>query len=93
MPTVVLETFHAGPLPQTNSLLAIESGTVALGALKRAEDQDGTILRLYETDRSATTARVAMPGWEQSVEAEFVPCELKTFCFPTMPKNRSGRST
>ncbi|MDP9070136.1 MAG: hypothetical protein M3N68_02380 [Actinomycetota bacterium] len=77
-PTVVLETFHPGPLPQTNSFLAIESGTVALGALKRAEDGTGTILRLYETDRTATTARVAMTAWGRVSEERFAPGRIKT---------------
>ena len=77
-PTVVLETFHPGPLPKTNSFLAIESGTVALGALKRAEDGDSTILRLYETDRTATTARVAMTAWGRISEERFGPGEIRT---------------
>jgi len=81
-PTVVLETSHPGPLPQTNSFLAIESGSVALGALKRAEDGDGTIVRLYETDRTATTARVKMAAWGRSVEMTLSPCEVKTLRAP-----------
>jgi len=82
----VLETFHAGSLPQTNSFLAIESGTVALGALKRAEDGDATILSIYETDRTATTARIILPTWNRTFGADFTPCEFKTFLIPNEPQ-------
>ncbi len=53
---------HSGELTGSGSFLAIEGGTVALSSVKRAEDRDALILRLWETSGALTEAVIAMPG-------------------------------
>ncbi len=81
-PHVVLETFHPGPLPQAQSFVSIDEGSVALGALKRAEDGHATILRLAETDGATTRAKISLRPWNRTIEADFTPSEIKTFLIP-----------
>jgi alpha-mannosidase len=51
-----------GSLAQdTMSFCAIDKPSVLLTALKRAEDDDGIIIRLIETEGRATTATVTLP--------------------------------
>lgn len=57
----VLESSQAGSLPATASFVRIEQPNVILTAMKRAEDGNGIVLRLYETNGQATSARVALP--------------------------------
>jgi len=51
-------TVHGGVLPPEASLLAVDSESVMLSGLKKAEDSDALILRLYSFDGPDTTARV-----------------------------------
>jgi len=51
-----------GPLaPDTMSLCSVDKPNILLTTLKRAEDGDGIIIRLIETQGKATTATVALP--------------------------------
>jgi len=50
--------------------------------VKKAEDNDDLILRVYETDKKATTAEIILPKWERSIRADFKPSEIKTFRVP-----------
>ncbi|HVA58333.1 MAG: glycoside hydrolase family 38 C-terminal domain-containing protein [Gemmatimonadaceae bacterium] len=58
---------HGGHGRGTASALTIKGGTVALGALKRAEDGDAWIVRLVETSGQATTAVLQLP-WAVTVQ-------------------------
>ena len=49
---------HAGTLPLTASLIAVEGGNVAVDGFKRAEDGNGLVMRLHETDGRAALARI-----------------------------------
>lgn len=49
---------HAGTGRMTMPRISLTSGSVDLGALKRAEDGNGWVLRLVETSGHATTARL-----------------------------------
>jgi alpha-mannosidase len=80
--TVLVESAHRGPLPRCASYLEIDVPNVVMSALKVAEDGDGLILRCYETDRRATRARIALPAWGRHIDADFGPCEIKTFRIP-----------
>jgi alpha-mannosidase len=53
--------------------------------LKEAEGSSDIILRAYETNGSATRATIRMPEWKREVEANFGPCEIKTFRIPKDP--------
>ena len=53
-----------------------------LKAFKKAEDGSGRIVRAYETQNKPTQATIAL-GSSGSVTAQFSPCEIKTFLFPS----------
>jgi alpha-mannosidase len=58
---------------------------VIVSVLKRAEDGNGFILRAYETDQVATRATIRLEPWNRTIEADFGPCEIKTFRIPDDP--------
>ncbi|WP_181764114.1 alpha-mannosidase [Streptomyces albidus (ex Kaewkla and Franco 2022)] len=80
----LLETFHAGPLPQRASYADDGSGSVLVTVIKGDEDAGGdVVVRAYESAGRATSARIALPMLgERVVEASFGPCEIKTFRVP-----------
>ncbi len=51
---------HKGKLPASASFMKIDNPDVYLGALKRAEDDDGLVLRLIEAKGTTTSARVTL---------------------------------
>jgi alpha-mannosidase len=53
---VKFESWHAGELAGTFSALSIEPANVAVASLKKAEDSDDFVVRLYETDGKAADA-------------------------------------
>jgi len=53
---VKFESSHAGELAGTFSALSIEPANVAVASLKKAEDSDDFVVRLYETDGKAADA-------------------------------------
>jgi alpha-mannosidase len=48
------------PLPARGSFLAVDAEHVVLETVKRAEDDDGVVLRLYESSGAAAKARVTL---------------------------------
>jgi alpha-mannosidase len=50
-----------GGLPSLKSFLAIDADNVVFSTLKKAEEGDDLVLRVYEADRKSTTAKVALP--------------------------------
>lgn len=84
-PTALVESVHPGPLPATDSYLQIDAPNVVMSALKPAEDGDALILRCYETERMATHVRIVLPRWNRQIDADFGPCEIKTFRVPDDP--------
>ncbi|HEU4325916.1 MAG TPA: glycoside hydrolase family 38 C-terminal domain-containing protein [Roseiflexaceae bacterium] len=79
------ESFHAGPLPQRAAYLAVDCDNIAVSAFKRAEEGDDLILRCYETHKTAARARICLPLLGRRIEADFRPCEIKTFRIPRDP--------
>jgi len=63
---------HAGTGRGTGSPLTITGGTVALGALKRAEDGDAWIVRLVETSGRATTATLRLDAPATAQETDLI---------------------
>ncbi|SFI76147.1 alpha-mannosidase [Paenibacillus sp. UNC496MF] len=84
-PTVVIETYHDGELPQRASYLSVDRDNVVVSAVKRSEDNDDLIVRCYETAKEAVRATIALPRAGRSFEADFGPCEIKTFRVPADP--------
>ncbi len=50
-----------GTLPVSQSFLSVDADNIVVSALKKAEDSDDVILRLYEAERKNTQARVVLP--------------------------------
>jgi alpha-mannosidase len=81
-PTVLLESYHAGPLALRGSYAAVEPENLVLGAVKLAEDADDLVVRVVETAGRAATARVAFPAWHRELSFEIGPHEIRTFRVP-----------
>ena len=84
-PVPIIETYHAGPLPMADSYLSVDQENVILHAVKRHEDSEDLIIRAYETEKAATKATIRLPRFGRVFEAEFGPCEIKTFRVPLDP--------
>ena len=83
MPLIhVLETYHEGVLPQTLEGIRLSAGNIIAAALKRAEDEDGYILRCYETEGRAVSTDIELPMLGRRWTAQFGGCEIKTFYLP-----------
>lgn len=82
-PIPLIGTYHPhGTLPQADSFVSVDRENIVLGVLKQAEDGDDLILRAVETHKAATRATVSLPKWNRAIEADFGPCEIKTFRIP-----------
>jgi alpha-mannosidase len=81
-PISIIETYHKGSLPQKDSFISIDKTNVVLSAMKKAEDNEDIILRLYETCRKETKVNIDLPKLNRTIEAVFKPCEIKTYRIP-----------
>ena len=82
MPWVV-ETYHAGPLPESGSLLGVPlPENVRLSAIKRAEDGRGSVAWLWETAGRACAGRLDLPGLGRAIDFALPPFGLKTIYLP-----------
>ena len=59
--TAVVTTAHAGSLPAEHSFASVEPENVVLTAVKKAEDANGLIFRVYEWAGKETTAEFHVP--------------------------------
>lgn len=78
-PVTVIETYHAGRLPQVDSFLQVDSQTVMVSVVKQSEDDNAMVIRCVETSGQTTTATIRLPHWDAEITATFAPCELKTY--------------
>jgi alpha-mannosidase len=74
----MLETFHAGPLPQVNSFASVEAESIVLSVLKQAEDGSALIARLYETAGTPVETQLSLSVWKLTIPLSFTPYEIKT---------------
>jgi alpha-mannosidase len=81
-PIALLATSHAGPLPQRQAFVEVESDGVLVSAIKQAEDGDDLIVRAYEAARRQARAVIRFPHWGREIMAQFGPAEIKTFRVP-----------
>jgi alpha-mannosidase len=66
-PMVVTQpTVHAGPLPATHSFVKIDAPNVVLTAVKKAEDDDGLLIRFYEWAGKEGIVRIELPEGAKS---------------------------
>jgi len=71
---------HEGKLPARGSYLTVDPENVVLCALKKAEDGDAVILRLYETAGKDTDVTVALSpalGAKSAVEVDLLEAPVK----------------
>jgi alpha-mannosidase len=59
--TAVVTTAHAGSLPAEHSFASVSPENVVLTAVKKAEDADGLIFRVYEWAGKASTVEFHVP--------------------------------
>ena len=81
----LVTTQHAGPLPHQASFLAVDRDNLVVSAVKKAEDNDDLIVRCYETAAMTTRGVIQLAAWNRVIQAEFKPCEVKTFRIPADP--------
>ena len=60
---------HAGPLPAEQSFFSVDAPNVVITAIKKAEDDDGVIVRWYEWAGKQTNVRLSLPRTAASVSA------------------------
>jgi alpha-mannosidase len=81
--SALLESFHAGDLPQTASFCAVARGTVVVTVVKRAErDAPATVIRAFEASGAPCEAVIEAPLAGRRIEAAFAAGEVKTFLLP-----------
>lgn len=82
-PSALIVTYHPiGTLPQADTYIEVRPDNVVVSVLKQAEDNNDLILRAYETTKTSTAATIHLPKWGRAIEAQFAPCEIKTFRIP-----------
>lgn len=59
--TLLLDS-HAGDLPQSFSFLAPSPSNIVLATVKKTEDRESLIIRLYESEGQETDALIEVPG-------------------------------
>ena len=78
-PVGIMETFHEGTLPEMMRNCIISEENIILSALKRAEDNDGYVLRLYECAGIETNnVTVQLPFMNEEIRLNFSDNEIKT---------------
>ena len=82
-PFALIETFHAGPLPQQASYAKDGSGDVVLTVLKGAEDDDAIVVRAFES--AGRAARATFTVFDRAFDADLAAHEIKTFRVPRDP--------
>lgn len=81
-PVSIIETFHDGKQPQSQSFLSLECSHAVICVLKEAEDKDGIIVRAYETKKQAGKGILRIPFMNREETLTFAPCEIKTVKIP-----------
>ncbi|MCL4523619.1 MAG: alpha-mannosidase [Acidobacteria bacterium] len=69
---------HTGALPPAHSFLSLEPANVVLTAIKKAEDDDGIMIRFYESAGRETQVKLRLPpGAARAVETNLMEKEEK----------------
>jgi alpha-mannosidase len=76
-PFALIETYHDGALPPTQSFGSDGGGDVVGTVVKRAEDSDAFVVRAYESSGRPAHARLGILG--TTIDADFGANEIKTF--------------
>ncbi len=81
-PVALVTTLHEGDMPRSASFLSVDHENLLVSVLKKAEDNDDLIVRVYETAGVTTSGTIRLEAWNCTIEATFGPCEIKTFRVP-----------
>ncbi len=76
--TALFETYHEGNLKCKDSFLKFNNKNLILGAMKRSEDDDGIVIRIYEPFGMEERCEISIPIMDVNYTACFKPCEIKT---------------
>ncbi|WHX99784.1 alpha-mannosidase [Neobacillus sp. DY30] len=87
-PQLIVETYHKGSLAQEDSFIEIDQPNIILSALKKAENHDDLIIRLYEAHNEETVVNVDLKNWGRKIELQFGPSEIKTLSIPKNPEEQ-----
>jgi alpha-mannosidase len=79
---VLVTTIHDGPLPHSDSFLTVDQENLLVSVVKKADDNDDLVIRCYETAGVGTSGTIRLPRFNRTIEADFGPCEIKTFRIP-----------
>jgi alpha-mannosidase len=60
----------------------VDKGQVIVSAVKEAEDQDGIVIRAYETLKQPVDAEISLDFMGRKIRLHFAPCEIKTVKIP-----------
>ncbi len=76
-PLIAEQVFaHAGPLPSAHSFAAVDNPNVTLTAVKKAEDSEALIFRMYEWAGTASEVKLHVPaGAEYAVDSNLMEKE------------------
>ena len=74
---MIPETYHKGSLPQTASHWSCTAPNVSIQAWKEAEDGNGTVIRLVETEGKATEGTATIMG--TSIPLSLSPYQIQSF--------------
>jgi alpha-mannosidase len=79
----MLESFHPGVLPSTQSFASDGGGSVMITAVKGWEEAGADlVVRAVETAGAVAQARLELPVAGRAIEAEFGPSQIRTFRVP-----------
>lgn len=86
MPVIsIVETYHEGPLGPVSEGIGDLPGNVSVGALKRAEDGAGDVMRFTETQGQAVETEIDLKLAGRTFPLALAPWELKTVYIPDDP--------
>lgn len=74
----IYQGIHPGTRPQSDSFLSVDVPNVVVSAIKKAEDGDDTIVRLYETAGRQTTVKLDLRFAKTEWTGTLHPFEIKT---------------
>ncbi len=77
-PLIIYQGIHRGTRPQSQSFLSVDASDVVLSAIKRAEDGDNLIVRLYETAGRAPHVTLNLNFANVRWSGTLHPFEIKT---------------
>jgi alpha-mannosidase len=82
-PIVVADTYHSGDLPAKGAFLRVEPpGAAVVRALKRAENDEGIVVRLVEATGAHVAVALSGRLLGRAVAAELAPYEVQTVLVP-----------